>query len=133
MGRDVTITEVMQVSGMSSATLRYYERRGLIESRGRRGGRRLYDPEVFDRLGLIALARRAGFSVEEVAGIVGAMRVSRSGLEARAKVVEELIGQMLALRAALRHAAICGEPSHAGCEIFRQLTAAALKRERRVR
>ena len=99
MGRDVTITEVMQVSGMSSATLRYYERRGLIESRGRRGGRRLYDPEVFDRLGLIALSRRAGFSVEEVAGIVGAKRVSRSGLEARAKVVEELIGQMLALRA----------------------------------
>ncbi|WP_350339236.1 MerR family transcriptional regulator [Zhongshania sp. BJYM1] len=41
---------------MPSATLRYYEEKGLIQSSGRKGLRRLFKAEVLDRLALISWA-----------------------------------------------------------------------------
>jgi len=44
------IAEVAQRSGIPASTLRFYEEKGLIASRGRRGLRRLFDSGVLDRL-----------------------------------------------------------------------------------
>ncbi len=55
------IAEVAQRSGLNPSTLRYYEKRGLIMSDGRRGLRREYDDSVLTRLALIALGRKAGY------------------------------------------------------------------------
>ena len=63
------ISEVARRSGVPASTLRFYEEKRLIASIGRRGLRRLFGPEVFDRLGLIALGRAAGFSLAEIAGM----------------------------------------------------------------
>ena len=38
------IAEVAQRSGLPASTLRFYEERGLIASKGRRGLRRVFDP-----------------------------------------------------------------------------------------
>ncbi|MEP9379886.1 MerR family transcriptional regulator [Aquabacter sp. CN5-332] len=60
--RDLDIAQVAQRSGVPASTLRFYEEKGLIASIGRRGLRRLFDPDVLERLALIALARAAGFA-----------------------------------------------------------------------
>ena len=57
------IAEVAQRSGIPASTLRFYEQKGLIAPIGRHGLRRLFDPNVLDRLALISLGRAAGFSL----------------------------------------------------------------------
>ncbi len=60
------ISQVAKKSGMSASTLRFYEEKGLIRSIGRQGIRRVFSPNVLERLELIALGRAAGFSLEEI-------------------------------------------------------------------
>ncbi len=68
----VDIGDVAHTTGLSTATLRYYEERGLIESVGRKGLRRQYDELVFERLALIALGQEAGFSLAEIVDLLPA-------------------------------------------------------------
>ncbi|MGH8826552.1 MAG: MerR family transcriptional regulator, partial [Jiangellaceae bacterium] len=56
-------------------TLRYYERRGLLDTPMRSlGGQRLYPPETVVRLRVIKAAQRLGFTLEEVADLLQAGR-----------------------------------------------------------
>ena len=87
------ISEVAQAAGVNRETLRYYERRGLLEQPDRSpGGHRLYDDRAVQTLRIIKAAQRLGFTLEEVAALrAGARRRGRdAGLQARAqeKLVE---------------------------------------------
>lgn len=46
--------------------MRYYERIGLLPEAERVGGKRRYEPDVLERLAVIATAQRAGLSLDEV-------------------------------------------------------------------
>lgn len=122
------IAEVARRSGVPASTLRFYEEKGLIVSSGRRGLRRLFDTAVFDRLALIALARAAGFSLEEIASVFapgGRPRIDRQMLSDKADEIDRTIVRLRAMRNGLRHAAVCRAPSHFECPTFRKLLAAA--------
>ena len=122
------IAEVARRSGIPASALRYYEEKRLIASVGRRGLRRLYDANVFDRLSLIALGRAAGFSLDEIARVFGRdgkPRIDRRMLAARADELEKTIKELTAMRDGLRHAAVCRAPSHMECPTFRRLLRAA--------
>jgi DNA-binding transcriptional MerR regulator len=126
------IAEVAQRSGVPASTLRFYEERGLIKSAGRRGLRRLFDPAVFERLALIALARAAGFTLAETARMFapdGRPRIDRPMLAAKADELDGTIRKLTAMRDGLRHAAACRAPSHMECPTFRKLLAAAASGE----
>ena len=128
------IAEVARRSGVPASALRYYERRGLIASAGRRGLRRLYDPRVLERLALIALGRSAGFSLDEIGGMFtpdGRPRIDRARLETRAQELDHTIRRLGALRDGLRHAAVCPAPSHMECPTFRRLLNIAAARAER--
>lgn len=121
--RDLDIAEVVQRSGVAASTLRYYEERGLIASIGRRGLRRLFDPQVLERLALIALARTAGFSLDEIALMFapdGRVRIDRQMLTAKAAELDRTIRRLGVLRDGLRHAAACRAPNHMECPKFRR-------------
>jgi MerR family redox-sensitive transcriptional activator SoxR len=60
------IGEAAMTIGVAPSTLRYWEEQGLLDAVGRRGGRRVYDQGALDRLRLILLAQRAGFSIAEI-------------------------------------------------------------------
>ena len=125
---DVDITEVVWRSGVPASTLRFYEEKGLIVSIGRRGLRRLFDPGVLERLGLIALARSAGFTLDEIArmfGPDGRPRIDRRMLADKADELDRTIRRLRAMRTSLRHAAACPAPSHMECPTFRRLLRAA--------
>lgn len=53
----LSVGDVAAASGLRPSALRYYEEAGLIMPLDRRGGRRLYRPDVLSRLALVALAQ----------------------------------------------------------------------------
>jgi DNA-binding transcriptional MerR regulator len=123
---------VARRSGVAASTLRFYEQKGLIASVGRRGLRRVFAPNVLERLALIALGRAAGFSLAQIALMFapdGQVRIDRQMLTARAEELERTISQLSTMRDGLRHAAACPAPSHMACPNFRRyLQAAAARR-----
>lgn len=122
------IAQVARHTGLPAATLRYYERRGLIAAIGRHGLRRVFDASVLERLALIALGRTAGFSLEEIAAMVGphgAPRIDRRRLAEKADTLDHTIHRLEKLRDGLRHAAACRAPSHLECPTFRRLMRAS--------
>lgn len=122
------IAEVARRSGVPASTLRFYEEKGLIASVGRHGLRRQFDASVYERLALIALARAAGFSLEEIGSVFsadGRAHIDRALLSAKADELDRTIVRLRAMRNGLRHAAVCRAPSHFECPTFRKLLAAA--------
>lgn len=127
------IVEVTRRSGMPASTLRFYEEKGLIVSVGRRGLRRLFDPGVLERLALIAVARSAGFTLDEIArmfGPDGRPRIDRQMLVAKADELDVTIRRLRAVRKSLRHGAACPAPSYQECPTFRRLLRAAAREAR---
>ena len=129
--RDLDIAEVAKRAGVPASTLRFYEEKGLIESVGRRGLRRMFDPGVLERLALIALGRSAGFSLDEIARMFapdGRPQIDRRVLAHKADELDETIRKLGAMRDGLRHAAGCPAPSHLECPSFRRLLGIAASR-----
>lgn len=124
------IGEVTKESGLPASTLRFYEEKGLIQSTGRHGLRRLFAPNVIQRLALITLGRNAGLSLDEI----GAMftpegpQVDRALLAAKADELDKKIKELTAMRDGLRHAANCPAPSHFECPKFMRLLGLAVKK-----
>lgn len=68
MATGMTISRAAEQAGVSIETIRFYERRGLIEqpARPRSGGYRFYDDEVVERIRFIRQAQELGFSLREI-------------------------------------------------------------------
>ncbi len=118
------ISEVAKSSGIPASTLRFYEEKGLINSVGRQGIRRQFSANVLERLALIALGRSAGFSLDEIADMLGAdgrLQIDRQMLSNKAEELDSSIRKLIAMRDGLRHAAVCSAPSHMECPTFRRL------------
>lgn len=63
---ELTVSEVAERSGFAASALRFYERRGLIESHRTAGNQRRYERAVLRRLAFIAAARHVGLTLEEI-------------------------------------------------------------------
>lgn len=128
------IAEVARRSGIAASTLRYYEQKGLIASTGRRGLRRVFGPDVLERLALISLGQTAGFTLDEIARMFapdGRPRIDRRKLASKAEELDRTIRQLTAIREGLRHAAVCPAPNHLDCPTFRRLLRVAAARATR--
>ncbi|MFB4318082.1 MerR family transcriptional regulator [Actinomadura sp. 21ATH] len=65
--------QVAAAAGVNQQTLRYYERRGLLNEPDRTpGGHRLYPAEAVTLLRVIKTAQRLGFTLDEVAELLEA-------------------------------------------------------------
>jgi DNA-binding transcriptional MerR regulator len=118
------IAEVAKRSGVPASTLRFYEEKGLIRSVGRKGLRRLFSAYVLEQLALIALGRAAGFSLDEIArmlGTEGGPKIDRELLVRKSDELNNTIQKLKSMRDGLRHAAVCSSPSHMECPKFRRL------------
>jgi len=118
------IAEVAKCSGVPASTLRFYEEKGLINSIGRQGLRRVFSDKILDRLALIALGRAVGFSLDEIGRMLGSKgnpNIDRALLVSKADELDRSIQKLIAMRNGLRHAAVCSAPSHMECPKFRRL------------
>jgi MerR family redox-sensitive transcriptional activator SoxR len=61
----LAIGAVARAAGLRPSAIRYYEAAGLLPRPPRRSGRRVYDASALERLAVIDLAQRAGFTIAE--------------------------------------------------------------------
>jgi MerR family redox-sensitive transcriptional activator SoxR len=107
------------------SAIRYYERHGLIPEPERVGGQRRYTDETVQRLGVIAAAKQAGFSLDEVRVLLSSTdqgAPAHEQLQALAirklPEVEALIERAEAMRRWLTIATGCGCDSFDACALF---------------
>ena len=99
-----------RLTGVSTDTLRHYERLGLLPGTARtRAGYRRYQPETADRVRLIQRALAIGFSLKELAQVLGACQKGtppcahvRSLVGERLTALERRLEQLIDLRDELR-------------------------------
>ncbi|MCK0070707.1 MerR family transcriptional regulator [Kordiimonas sp. 5E331] len=93
------IAEVGKLSGLPASTIRFYEEKDLIRSIGRRGLRRLFEPNVLLRLQLIVLGQQSGFSLEEIGAMFteGGTEINREQLLVKADELDRNIKQLTAM------------------------------------
>lgn len=70
------IGEVARRAGVPTSTVRFYERRGLLDADARRSGQRRYRVESLRRLVFIGMLQDAGLSLDDIAGVLGAAHVT---------------------------------------------------------
>jgi len=126
----LTIGKLAAAGGVGVETIRYYQRRGLLDMPARSGGDgwgggiRRYDADDVRRLKFIRSAQASGFTLEEISELL-ALEESDDRVRVRAlarqriEVLDEKIAQMTETRAALaRLADQCAASDKGPCPIL---------------
>jgi MerR family mercuric resistance operon transcriptional regulator len=120
----LTIGKLAAAGGVGVETIRFYQRRGLLEQPTRESGIRRYGSEDLRRLRFIKQAQSAGFTLEEIKELLDLdasedrSRV-RELAQARVKALDEKIGELQRARDALRRLAReCASGSEGPCPIL---------------
>jgi Hg(II)-responsive transcriptional regulator len=124
----LSIGQVARRAGVSIDTIRFYERRGVLEVPPRRAsGYRQYSEEVVRRLRFIQRAKRLGFSLKEITDLL-TLRVDeqtecaqvKEATFAKLEQVEHKLVELERMRQALlQMAALCtGEGSASRCPLL---------------
>ena len=71
----LTIGEVAARSGVSVATVRFYEERGVVSSLRTPGNQRRFERHVLRRIGVVRAGQRFGLSLSEVGEALGTLPV----------------------------------------------------------
>jgi DNA-binding transcriptional MerR regulator len=83
-GELFTIQQVAEVTGLSSHTLRYYERIGLLTPIGRTSsGHRRYDQDDIRRIVLLNKMRKTGMPLEQIKEFSQLLYVGEDGIPGR--------------------------------------------------
>lgn len=107
------ISELAERAGVNVQTVRYYERRGLLDDpRGRGTGYRAYGDATLDRLRFIRRAQELGFTLAEIEELL-ALRLERGSTAADVKAraaakiaeIDEKLRDLERIREALTHLA----------------------------
>jgi MerR family mercuric resistance operon transcriptional regulator len=127
---EMTIAGLARAGGVGIETVRYYQRRGLLDTPERPasvdqgGGFRRYDDEAVRRLRFIRSAQAAGFTLEQIAELI-ALDATDDRARARELASERIaaldakIAEMQGARDALsRLARDCGAGSVGPCPII---------------
>lgn len=110
------IGDLARRSGVSTDTIRFYEKRGLIQADRRANNYREFAPGTVGLVALIRLAQKLGFSLSEISQIAGTLQDNVMGADQvetllRAKIteLEEKAQDILKLRDVLagRLADVC--------------------------
>jgi MerR family mercuric resistance operon transcriptional regulator len=120
----LTIAKLAGAGGVGVETIRFYQRKGLLETPARNGGIRRYGSEDVRRLRFIRHAQGAGFTLEQVRELIdldaGEDRArARELARARIEALDAKIAELKKARDALqRLAKECGSGSSGPCPIL---------------
>lgn len=120
-----TIGDIARQSGVPGSTLRYYESIGLLPAPRRVNGRRRYEASALQRLGIIGVAQRAGFTLGEIRQLFlgfpsGTTPAARWEALARRKLAEldAQLARIHMMRRVLREGLRCGCPTMEQCALW---------------
>jgi MerR family transcriptional regulator, redox-sensitive transcriptional activator SoxR len=97
----LSIGQLAERAGVSASAIRFYERRGLIPEPERQSGQRRYSEQAVRRLGIIDVAKQAGFSLEEISILLAS---SDEGAPAHEQLQALASGKLLEVEAAIERA-----------------------------
>jgi MerR family redox-sensitive transcriptional activator SoxR len=122
---DLTIGQVADRVGVNASAIRFYEREGILPKPERSGGQRRYTDQAVRRLQVIDIAKRAGFTLDEIRLLLDADDADEpTYAELRALVgrklseVDALIARAQAMRQWLIRAQGCRCSSLELCDLF---------------
>ena len=121
---ETTISGLARAGGVGVETVRYYQRRGLLETPRPDGGVRRYGAGALRRLGFIRSAQTAGFTLEQIGELLaldaGRDRArARELAEQRLAALDQKIAELERARAALRKlAGACAGSAEGPCPII---------------
>lgn len=127
-----TISMAAKAAGVGVETIRFYERKGLIEqpARAADGRMREYGADVVARLRFIRQAKEIGFSLAEVAELLALRDESQAGCAtvrasamAKRKDIQDKMDQLRGMRDALDEmiASCPGEGALSDCTILKAM------------
>jgi len=121
----LSIGEVAEAVGISVSAIRFYERNGLLPEAERVSGKRRFGSDTVRRLEVIAVAKQAGFSLEEIRALLDSIdRGAPAHQELQALAarklpeMDALIERAKAMREWLAIASDCGCESLEDCPLF---------------
>lgn len=120
----LTIGKLAAAGGVGVETIRFYQRRGLLEQPSRDGGVRRYGSDTVRRLRFIRQAQKAGFTLVEIRELLaldaGEDRSrARALARSRIEVLDARIAELQRARDGLqRLAKECGDESGGPCPIL---------------
>jgi MerR family mercuric resistance operon transcriptional regulator len=120
----LSIGKLAEAGGVGVETIRYYQRRGLLETPMRDREIRRYGSDDVRRLRFIRQAQSAGFTLEEIKELLDLdasedRARARELAKARVKALDEKIAELGGARDALRRLAReCGSGSAGPCPIL---------------
>jgi MerR family transcriptional regulator, redox-sensitive transcriptional activator SoxR len=125
MDDTLTIGQLAQRVGISTSAIRFYERTGVLPEAERVGGQRRYGPDAVQRLHVLEVAKRAGFSLDEAKLLLQSADAGTPAFEAVRDLaarklfdIEALIARAERMRAWLLSATDCSCTSLDVCALF---------------
>jgi MerR family mercuric resistance operon transcriptional regulator len=122
--QSLTIARLAAAGGVGVETIRFYQRKGLLQTPTRESGIRRYGAEDLRRLRFIRQAQGAGFTLEEIGELL-ALDSSEDRARARAlatariAALDKKIAEFRHARDSLRRLALeCGEGGGGPCPIL---------------
>ncbi len=124
--RLLTVGEACARSGLTPATLRYYERLGLVSATRTAGNQRRYPRHVLRRLSFIAAGQRVGLTLAQMGELLTQLPTDRGPSQADwtrlagpwRQLVQARIRELQALQDSLDGCLGCGCLSLTRCSLF---------------
>jgi DNA-binding transcriptional MerR regulator len=123
----LSIGALSKQTAVPISTLRVFERAGLLDAPERLSGKRRYAPEAVDRVLMIRLWQRGGFTHDEIGRLL-ADRHRRAEwqtmVRAKLAALDAQVSAILQARSQLEHALKCRAPDWTTCSWMRGAAAA---------
>jgi MerR family mercuric resistance operon transcriptional regulator len=122
--QSLTVSRLAAAGGVGVETIRFYQRRGLLETPERDGGIRRYGSEDVRRLRFIRQAQAAGFTLDQIGELIALDSTDdrprvRELAAARIAALDERIADLQRARDALQQLAReCGRGRAGPCPIL---------------
>lgn len=118
---EIDIGVLSQKVGLSTATIRFYESKGLIKAIGRKGLRRQYSISVIQTISLIKILKNGGLSLSEIGKIFidgNRIKIDRELVGKKLDLVDEQIRNLNNLLILFKHIKFCPSEDHLLCPNF---------------
>ena len=122
MEETLTIGQLAARAGVATSAIRFYERTGVLPPAERVAGQRRYGREAVRRLEVLAVAKRAGFTLDEARLLLARGEPLRDLAARKLPDVEALIARAEDMRTWLLHASQCECESLDVCALFETKT-----------
>jgi DNA-binding transcriptional MerR regulator len=118
---EIDIGVLASQTDVSTATIRFYESKGLIKSIGRKGLRRQYPRHTIETISLIKLLKKSGLSLKEIGEVFidqSKINIDRNLIDGKTEQIEKKINSLKNLLVILQHLKSCPYKDHLSCPDF---------------